>query len=586
MPTRTLKAILLVVLLFALSACGGPSVSTSNVGTSGVGTEYKPQVGRYGGQLVLSTTSDPKTFNPVVSNESSSSVVTGLIFEGLTRVSGITTEVEPYLAKSWEISNDGKTWTFQLRNDVKWFDGKPFTAADVVFTFNKLIYNSTIPNSAKDIFTVDGKEFLVEEKEEHVVRFTLPKRFAPFLRSMSQPILPKHILAGSVDSGTFSSTFGVDTSPLGLIGTGPFRLKKYQAGQRIVFERNPDYWRADINGNKLPYLDGISYLVVQNLDASLLKFQEGVLDLYGLRGSDFPLLKPAEARGNFTIYRLGPTFSTTFVTFNQNPGKNPTTGEPYIPVHKLNWFKDMSFRKAIAHSIDREGIINIVLNGLGHPQWSAMSPSAGYFYNGDVAEYPYNLAIAQEILTAAGYIDRDNNGVREDKEGNPIDFTFFTNSDNTERVKIASLVRKDLERLGFKVHLLPLEFNNLVSKLTENYEWDMMMIGLGGGIEPHFSSNVWLSSGNLHMWHPKQKQPESAWEETVDKLFVQGVQELADTKRKIIYDNWQKIIAEELPLIYTVLPENIIAVRNKFGNLYPTSYGGAFHNLEEIYINE
>ena len=580
-----LKRMLALVLLVGLSACSGAPLSDPNA-NNGILGEYQAKIGKYGGQLLLSTTSDPKTFNPIVANESSSLVVTGYIFEGLTRTSGITTAVEPHLAKSWELSEDGKTWTFRLREDVQWFDGEPFTAADVVFTFNQLIYNDAIPNSARDIFTVEGEEFLVEELAKDTVRFTLPKKFAPFLRSMSQPILPEHVLQTVVEQGEFSSTWGVDTAPEQLIGTGPFKLKIYQAGQRLVFERNANYWRKDEVGNKLPYLDGISYLIVQNLDVSLLKFQEGALDYYSLRGSDFPLLKPAEAQDNFTVYRLGPTFTTTFVTFNQNPGKNPSSGQPYLPAYKLKWFQDLAFRQAVAYAIDRQGMINIVLNGLGQPQWSAMSPSSGYFYNGAVSEYPYDLAQARRILASAGYEDSDGDGIREDKDGNPVEFNFFTNSDNTERVKIAGLIRKDLEELGFKVHFTPLEFNNLVSKLLENYEWDMMMIGLGGDIEPHFASNVWLSSANLHMWYPKQAVAATAWEQEVDQIFTAGVQELAEAKRKKLYDRWQEIVAEQLPLIYTVLPESIMAVRNKFGNLYPTAYGGAFHNLEEIYLAE
>src|SRR3989344_3174760 len=181
-----LKRMLALVLLVGLSACSGAPLSDPNA-NNGILGEYQAKIGKYGGQLLLSTTSDPKTFNPIVANESSSLVVTGYIFEGLTRTSGITTAVEPHLAKSWELSEDGKTWTFRLREDVQWFDGEPFTAADVVFTFNQLIYNDAIPNSARDIFTVEGEEFLVEELAKDTVRFTLPKKFAPFLRSMSQP---------------------------------------------------------------------------------------------------------------------------------------------------------------------------------------------------------------------------------------------------------------------------------------------------------------------------------------------------------------------------------------------------------------
>ena len=165
-----------------------------------------------------------------------------------------------------------------------------------------------------------------------------------------------------------------------------------------------------------------------------------------------------------------------------------------------------------------------------------------------------------------------------------MQFTLLTNSGNTERIQIAAIIRKDLESLGMKVNFLALEFNNLVAKMTSTYDWDAIIMGLTGGIEPHFGRNVWHSSGQLHMWHPRGKTPATAWEKRVDALFDLGVQELDQDKRKVFYDEWQYIVSEQLPFIYTVLPASIFAVRNKFGNLHPTPYGGAFHNLEEIYI--
>ena len=148
--------------------------------------DYLPQIGTYGGELILSTISDPKSFNPILAKETSTTAVTGLLFEGLTRTSGITTEVEPNLAESWEVDETGLIWTFHLRRDVKWFDGERFSADDVVFTFNKLVYNPDIPNSARDIFTIEGKSFKVERINKFTVRFTLPFKFAPFLRGRTR----------------------------------------------------------------------------------------------------------------------------------------------------------------------------------------------------------------------------------------------------------------------------------------------------------------------------------------------------------------------------------------------------------------
>jgi len=546
--------------------------------------EYLPEVGIHGGGLILSTTSDPKSFNPVLAKETSTTAITNHLFEGLTRTNGITTEVEPNLARSWEVDKTGLVWTFYLREDVQWFDSRPFTADDVVFTFNKLVYNPDIPNSARDIFTIEGKAFKVEKVSKFIVRFILPYKFAPFLRGMSQEILPKHILEQKVKEGKFNSTWGLDAEAREVIGTGPFKLVKYLPGQRVVLKRNPLYWRKDKKGNRLPYLEKIMFLIVQSQDTALLKFQESELDYYGLRGTDYPILKPMEKKGNFTVYETGPAFGTNFLIFNQNRGKNEKTGRPYLESRKLGWFTNKSFRQAVAHCIDKDSIIDIVMNGLGFHQDAAMSPGAGFFYNPNVKRYEYNLDKARALLKEVGFLDRDKDGIIEDKQGNDIEFTLFTNSGNTPRVQIANIIRKDMENIGFKVHFMPLEFNNLVVKLDSTYDWDAIILGLTGGIEPHFGNNVWQSSGHLHMWYPKQEKPATSWEKRIDDIFNLAVQELDKEKRKKLYLEWQEIVAENIPFIYTVLPTSLFAVRNKFGNLYPTSYGGAFHNLEEIFI--
>ncbi|MFH1046070.1 MAG: ABC transporter substrate-binding protein [Candidatus Omnitrophota bacterium] len=552
--------------------------------TTFAANEYSPVIGKPGGELILPTISDPKSFNPILAKETSTTAITSLIFEGLTQTNGVTTEVEPNLARSWEVDATGQVWTFHLRDDVQWSDGQPFSADDVVFTFNELIYNPDIPNSAGDIFTIEGQPFKVEKVDAHTVRFILPVKFAPFLRGMGQEILPKHLCAAAVKEGSFNSLWGLDAPLTSVVGTGPFMLSEYLANESITLTKNRRYWKKDEAGTPLPYLEKIIYVVLQNLDTALLKFQEGELDYYGLRGSDFALLKPLEERKNFTIFRTGPAFGSNFLVFNQNRGRDPANAKPYLSAEKLSWFCDQRFRQAAAHCIDKQAIIDIVMNGLGVPQDSDMSPSAGFFYCPEVKKYDYNLAQARSILAEAGFIDRNQDGILEDALGNKVEFSLVTNSGNNQRVDIANIIRKDLEQVGFKVYFTQLEFNSLVSKLNSSYDWDAVVLGLTGGIEPHFGNNVWQSSGHLHLWYPRQEQPASEWEKRIDQIFNLAVQELDSQKRKDLYDEWQRIVAEELPLIYTVLPETIFAVRNKFGNLYPTAYGGAFHNLDRIFV--
>ncbi|MEW6102454.1 MAG: ABC transporter substrate-binding protein [bacterium] len=534
--------------------------------------------------LYLSTTSDPKTFNLIISNETSSSGVLAFLFEGLTERDGITLEIKPSLAKSWKYSPDGKRWTFNLREDVKWFDGMPFTADDVVFTYNRLIYNKDIPTSAKDVFTIDGKKLIVKKLGTYTIEFTLPKPFAPLLHQLGFPILPKHILKRYVDSKTFTSAWGVNTKPREIIGTGPFMMKEYKPGERITYIRNPNYWKRDKDGNRFPYIERIVTFIVPDREAQLASFQAGEIDILSVMGKDFANLKEGEKSGNYTLYNCGPAFGTTFVAFNQSP-----------IYQKKAWFSNHSFRRAIAHCIDKKTIINNCLSGLGFPQDSSMEEAAGFFYNPNVIKYAYNPRKARKILDEIGFIDRNKDGIREDRNGCPIKFILLTNAENTQGKDIGAIITKDLRDIGLGVTFAPIDFNKLVEMLTSSHNWDAVLIGFTGVIEPHSGKNVWESTGQLHLWNPEpqnEKDKEiwkinlSPWEKEIDKIFNKGCQELDNKKRKLLYDRWQYIVSENLPLLYTVNPASLYAVRNRLLNIHPTSYGGVLHNLPEVRIKE
>ncbi|MCM8763707.1 MAG: ABC transporter substrate-binding protein [Candidatus Omnitrophica bacterium] len=277
MYRRIIEVLSLLFLLGCSVEKGSVPSSKKNL-SSPLPQNYIPSIGSYGGSLILATIADPKSFNPIVAKETSTTVITGLIFEGLTRVNGITLDVEPNLAESWRIENDGLTYIFKLRKDVFWHDGEKFTAEDVVFTFNELIYNPKIPTSARDIFTIDGQLIKVDKFSDYEVRFDLPKRFAPFLMGMGQEILPKHILHRPLKEGRFNFTWGLDTPPEQIVGTGPFKLVKYLPGEKVILERNALYWRKDREGKHLPYLEKIVFLIVQSQDTAFLKFLESSLN--------------------------------------------------------------------------------------------------------------------------------------------------------------------------------------------------------------------------------------------------------------------------------------------------------------------
>jgi len=579
-----------------LLGCGPAKQQSSAAKTDSLGVDYtviqkraeqfRPEAGKRGGEIILSTISDPKSFNPITSTETSTSEFTAYMYEGLVKINGVTMMPEPNLAQSWDVSADGLIWTFHMRPGVRWSDSVPVSARDVEFTFNKLIYNENInPNSSRDIFLIEGKKIGVAVLDSMTVRFTLPVPFAPFLRTMAQEVLPRHAYEKYVTNGSFSNALGIKTPPDSMVGAGPYMLESYISSQKVVFKRNPLYWQHDSAGTQLPYLDRIVYMVVQDQNAELLQFKNRLIDYLEAKGEDYPGLMKDAAGIGYTVYRLGPSMGSSFLFFNQNTGVDPKTKKAYVDPVKQSWFCDARFRKAVAWALDRESMIRIVMNGLGYPQWGPMSPTEGYFYNPNVPQYPYNLDSARAILSRAGYRDSNADSIIEDPAGHPVTFSFVTNSGNNVRVKISEIIRKDLERLGFKVYFNQLEFNTLIQKIDNPpYDWDAILLGLTGGPEPHFGKNVWHSTGSLHMWFPRQKKPATPWEARIDGIFDAAVKIVDDTKRKALYDEWQVIVADQLPLNYTVLAERIFCLSNRFGNINPSPNGGILHNYERIYV--
>ena len=415
--------------------------------------EFSYEIGNRGGALTVATISEPLTFNLEMSRDSGSSNVLGYLFEGLTQTSWLNDEIEPMLAQSWEHSDDGLRWVFHLRDDVRWHDGTPFTAHDVEFTFRRVIYNDDFEASSRASFEFrflnsetgqwDESQMTVTALDDHTVEIVLPQPFAPFLRSMGTAIYPKHILEGPIEAGTFEDFWGIDTDPAEIIGTGPFTIGEYTPGVRIVYERNPDYWLLDADGKRLPYLDRVVELIVEQYEDELALFRDGTTDFYGVLGAEFALLDPLADSENFTLHRRGPGFGTNFLAFNQNPGLNQD-GVSYVDPVKLRWFQAVEFRQAVAHSMDKKAMVDGIQHGLGYLQWSSISPAAGDFHNPGVRQYAYDVEKANEILDGLGWVDTDGDGIREDDMGNPISFRMVTNEGNSVRADITRIIHEGM----------------------------------------------------------------------------------------------------------------------------------------------
>ncbi len=566
------RPVVLVLLLAAMAACRqNEATSTATPEASPVASEKQ--------QLTQATLSDPKTFNPLLVVDSASALALEDVFEALVRLNPKTTEIEPLLAQSWEYNADGTACTFHLRHDVRWNDGKPFTARDVAFTF-KAVFDDRVPNSAKHILTVDGQPIQIDVLDDYTVRFTAPRPFAPLLDAIrSVDILPQHILGPSLESGTFAQQWGIDSPPDKLVGTGPFRMAQYVQGQYLRYRRNPDYWMRDEKDKPFPYLEEKTLLIVKNQDALYLKFVGGQTDVHSPRPEEIAELQRRSDALGIHVDEIGTDTGTQFVTFNRNPRHYEHDGKRDP---RLDWFTDKTFLQALAHAVDKKSMILNCLNGYGVPAVAYISPENRTYHDPNLADYDYDLDESRRLLAAGGYVNRD--GALYDKEGHRVAFNLSTNAGNQIREKMCSILKEDWTKLGIEVNYRPLDFTALVEKLDTNFDWDAILIGFTGGIEPQNGANVLRSSGNLHMWNPGQKAPATEWEKEIDQLLEQGSRELDPMKRRPSYWRIQQILYDELPMIQTVRARLFVAVRRKVLNYAPTAWG--LYRPERIEIAE
>lgn len=561
-----------------------------NIVSNGVDLrESQAPTGKFGGTLIDSTIGEgPKTFNPFNSKDNISSAMSDIMYDGLLATHPITGEPIPKLAKSFEVN--GNDYIIHLRKGLKWSDGKPIIADDVVFTWQNIILDGYGNTSVRDSIVVDGKLPSVEKIDDYTVKFTTPKPFAPFIRNLSTPIAPKHVFEPAVKRGKeyFDTFFSTTTPPDKFVTSGAFKLKEYVPAQRVVFERNPNYYMVNKNGQKLPYLDKLVYLIVGDVNNQVLKFEGGELDVISLQGANVARFKEMEKHSDFTVYNLGPNTGTLFLAMNLNSRKNEK-GDFIVDPIKQRWFQDKNFRKAIDYSIDRKNIVFNIANGLGAPLFTAESLNSIYL-NKNLPAYERDVQKSKELLEKSGFYT-DNKGKLHDKFGNLVEFDLYTNAGNTERESIGVMVKQDLEDLGMKVNFKPVEFNTLVNKLVKTYAWDMVIMGLTGSpLEPNGGKNVWMSDGTLHMFNQRPAEynidDRFEWEKKLDDLFIMGALATDFETRKKYYDEYQKIVYEEKPFVYIYSQLVISAIRNKFKNLYPSMLGGLTHNIEEIYIEK
>jgi peptide/nickel transport system substrate-binding protein len=548
--------------------------------------------GRYGGRFVLGQTGNPRTFNAMMANESSSGDITNLTFSSLVDYDNETQEIEQGLAKSWEVAPDGVTWTFHLRKGAKFSDGHPMTAQDVLFSFQVALDPAVHPSS-QDLLKMGDRFYEVSAPDDYTVVIKTPSPNAIAVPTIGVVrIMPKHVLEGPYKAGNFVSSYNVSTPPAQLVSSGPWRVVQFVPGEKTVLGRNPYWYEIDQEKKRLPYLDEVIFLSVPDQDAADLKFRAG--ELHGLervKPENYRWYADNQEKGNFTLYDIGPDLNTNILWFNLNTAKKAApgrkVGDPAVGSVKYEWFRQTDFRRAVSMAIDREAMIPSVFFGEGHKNWAIATPANKVWHSPDLVHDDYNPAEARRLLAGLGFRDGNGDGVLEDRRGNPISFTLKTNSDNMLRVGLGNFVKDDLAKVGIQVALTPVEFNTLITNIRADHQYDALLLGLQSGIppDPGMMQNVYRSSGMTHFWNVGQIKPETPQEARMDALMdeIVSVQDMAARKRA--YKEVESIVNEQAWFIWLPIANQKLPVSNRFGNVQPSILAHRIlWNVEAIYV--
>jgi peptide/nickel transport system substrate-binding protein len=484
---------------------------------------------------------DPKTFDALHVSDANSELVRFLTGGVLVRINRITDQLQPELAESWKLSDGGRAITFHLRSGLRFSDGEPLTASDVARTFNTAL-NPKQASPAGDTFRSAGDpEVRVTSPLELTIRYPEPK---PGIDRL------------------FDTLSIVPASPRNLpASAGPFFVSEYRPGDYVRLTRNPNYWKRDAAGKPMPYLDSIRIDIQPNREIELVRFLRGETHLINkMTPENFDRVareKPAAARN------LGASLDSEFLWFNQSPSAT-------VPDWKRKWFTSAAFRHAISASIHRDDLARVVFRGHAHPAAGPFSPSNRFWFNGSLGALPFDPQSALRGLAAEGFVLRD--GILRDREGHAVEFSLITNSGNRPREAMAAVIQDDLRKIGIQVNIVTLDFSSLIERITKTSQYEACLLEFANvEIDPMEQMNVWLSSGAEHAWWPLQKTPAMPWEARIDQLELQQASEPSRPLRKKAFDEVQRIVVEQEPIIYLVNPDYLIAISPSLRGVQPVT---------------
>jgi len=477
-----------------------------------------------GGELRFCLRSEPKTFNPLKVEDDASVAVRYLTGGVLVRLNRQTQALEPELAVSWKVSKDGKQITFKLRSGVSFSDGTPFSAEDVAYTVQQLM-DPALHSPTGDSFRSGPGNVETRAISPTEISIAFPAPVAGLDRQFDQvAILSAH-------------------SPKKEMAVlGPFMVADYQPGATLLLKRNPNYWKTDSQGRKLPYLDSIRLDIQPNRDVEMLRFTRAEIDLINSLDSEY--FDKLAATSPQLVHDAGPSLDSEQMWFNE-VAKAP------LPQYKKNWFRSTIFRRAISKAINREDLSRVVFRGHAQPAVGPVSPANKFWFNARLKAETYSADAALKALQGEGF--RMQNGALKDRDGNDVVFSIITNAGNKYRERMATMIQEDLGKIGVKVNVVTLDFPSLIERMTQTFDYEAILLGLTNvGLDPNEQMNVWLSSSENHQWNPQQKPPETAWEAEIDRLMRVQASSADAKKRKEAFDRVQEIVVEQAPFIYLV----------------------------------
>jgi len=509
-----------------------------------------------GGELRFTIHADPKTFNPLLVNDEPSDTIRYLTGGVLVRLNRRTHHLEPELAESWKVAEGGRRIDFQLRQGISFSDGTPFSCADVEYTMRLLMDPATLSSTADAFRTAPGA---VQTKCNGAASITI--RFPGVVAD----------LAAQFDAVAILSSKSPKKEAAVL---GPFVLAEYKPGSYLLLKRNPNYWRHDEHGAKLPYLDSVRLDIQQNRDTELLRFRRGGLDIVNRLGPD--LFDQLYAESPKSVIDAGPSLDWEIVFFNQ-------VARAPLPEYKKQWFRSANFRKAISEAINREDLCKVVYRGHAHPAGGPVSPSNPEWLNTAVKPDAYSVQAALARLAKDGF--HKSGDALLDATGHRVEFSMITNAGNKAHERMMTMIQQDLGRLGIRLNVTALDFPSLIERISQTYAYETCLMALTNvGLDPNGQMNIWLSSAETHQWNPSQKTPHTPWEAELDRLMRVQASSLDFKKRKTAFDRVQEIVSEQAPILFLVYPNSLAAVAQNVGNVQPSVVRPEIYwNINEIY---